>query len=709
MIKLGMLLGDRYEVIEKVGAGGMSDVYKAKDHKLNRFVAVKVLKSEFSENSNFVSKFIVEAQAAAGLMHPNIVNVYDVGEEAGIHYIVMELVEGITLKKYIEKKARLSFKEAVSIAIQVSMGIEAAHNNHIIHRDIKPQNIIISKEGKVKVTDFGIAKAATSNTVTSNVMGSVHYTSPEQARGGYSDEKSDVYSLGITLFEMLTGRVPFDGETTVSIAIKHIQEPMPSPRDYISEIPVSVEQIVLKCCQKPVDRRYQSMGALIEDLKQALLNPDEDFVQIVDPDNLGATRMINANGWTEEAVEEEIPRYRTGYHGRTTSTLKLRTGRIPEELLEEEEEEEEQEENREWQMEKVTTAIMVVIGILIICMIVFLASQILGFFDNSTPSNIQGSGNNVTTESLIETGTVSKIEMISVVGEKEEKIVPILRAKGLVVQILEEESMDFDAGVVLACDVTAGTILKEGDMVTITVSTGAGAIEIENVVGFSYEQAKAILEQQGFIVNKSESYSNDVTKGFVIRQSPEAKRKVTKGSAVALVVSLGEDKVRVPKVMGLTLDMAKAELAEAGISIGTVEEEYSDTVEAGLVCYQSYSEGSYIEKSVVVSLKISKGAEPASYLYKADIAAPTVEEAPQYQPGDVVDVSLVTSEGKILLSTTTSTFPISVDYAGISASAGIITMTYYYEEVVTPATETTPAVTEKRSNSFTRQVSFAEE
>lgn len=211
MIKIGMMIGDRYEILEKIGTGGMSDVYKAKCHKLNRYVAIKVLKQEFSENANFVSKFRIEAQAAAGLMHPNIVNVYDVGEENGIYYIVMELVEGITLKKYIEKKARLSYKEAVSIAIQVSMGIEAAHNNHIIHRDIKPQNIIISKDGKVKVTDFGIAKAATSNTITSNVMGSVHYTSPEQARGGYSDEKSDIYSLGITMFEMLTGRVPFNG------------------------------------------------------------------------------------------------------------------------------------------------------------------------------------------------------------------------------------------------------------------------------------------------------------------------------------------------------------------------------------------------------------------------------------------------------------------------------------------------------------------
>ena len=249
MVKIGMLIGERYEILEKIGTGGMSDVYKATDHKLNRNVAVKVLKQEFSENENFVSKFRVEAQAAAGLMHPNVVNVYDVGEEGGIHYIVMELVEGITLKKYIEKKQRLTVKEAVSIAIQVGMGLEAAHNNHIIHRDVKPQNVIISKDGKVKVTDFGIAKAATSETITSNVMGSVHYTSPEQARGGYSDEKSDIYSLGIVLFEMLTGRVPFDGDTTVNIAIQHIQDVMPSPREFVNDVPISIEQIIFKCTE----------------------------------------------------------------------------------------------------------------------------------------------------------------------------------------------------------------------------------------------------------------------------------------------------------------------------------------------------------------------------------------------------------------------------------------------------------------------------
>lgn len=706
MIKLGMLLGDRYEIIEKIGTGGMSDVYKAKDHKLNRFVAVKVLKQEFSENGNFVSKFIVEAQAAAGLMHPNIVNVYDVGEENGIHYIVMELVEGITLKKYIEKKARLSYKEAVSIAIQVSMGIEAAHNNHIIHRDIKPQNIIISKEGKVKVTDFGIAKAATSNTVTSSVMGSVHYSSPEQARGGYSDEKSDVYSLGITLFEMLTGRVPFDGDTTVAIAIKHIQEPMPSPREYVSEIPVSVEQIVLKCCQKTVDRRYQSMGALIEDLKQALLNPDEDFVQIADPDVTGATRIINANGWS---AEEEMPS--NGYTDRmprtahTTSSLKLRTDRVPEELLEEEGEE------KESRVEKVTAGVMIAIGALIVCMILFLASKIFGFFDSPRDyaDDKESSDIHTATESQIENNTVSRIEMIAVVGEKEDKIVPVLRAKGLKVSILEEESLEHNAGVILECDVEAGTILKEGDMVTLTVSTGAGAIAIEDVTGKTYEEAKAVLEQQGFIVNKSESYHDSVPKGCVISQNPDGGRNITKGTAVALVVSLGEDKVRVPNVLGMTLDSAKNELTLAGVSVGTVEAVYSDTVEEGKVCDQSYPVGSYVEKNTSVNLKISSGSKPATYYYKGEIIAPTASEAPEYKTGDIVDIAIVTSEGKIIQSTSTSTFPYSVNFSGLSSANGTITMTYYYEVVVEAATETTPAVTEKKAVSFIRPIEFTKE
>ena len=229
MLNVGVIIGERYEVVGPIGSGGMADVYKAMDHKLNRFVAMKVLKAEFSADTNFIRKFQREAQAAAGLAHPNVVNVFDVGEDRGVNYIVMELVEGITLKDYISKKGKLTVKEATSIAIQVSMGLEAAHNRNIVHRDIKPQNIIISTDGKVKVTDFGIARVASSNTISTNAMGSVHYSSPEQVRGGYSDYKSDIYSLGITMYEMVTGRVPFDGDTTVAIAIKHLQDEMIPP------------------------------------------------------------------------------------------------------------------------------------------------------------------------------------------------------------------------------------------------------------------------------------------------------------------------------------------------------------------------------------------------------------------------------------------------------------------------------------------------
>ena len=403
MIKIGTMIGDRYEVLERIGMGGMSDVYKAKDHKLNRHVAVKVLKQEFSENTNFVSKFRVEAQAAASLMHPNIVNVYDVGEDNGVYYIVMELVDGITLKKYIEKKARLSVREALSIAIQACMGIEAAHNNHIIHRDIKPQNIIISKDGKVKVTDFGIAKAATSNTITSNVMGSVHYTSPEQARGGYSDEKSDIYSMGITLFEMLTGRVPFNGETTVAIAIKHIQEEMPSPREYVPEIPVCVEQIVLKCTQKSPDRRYHSMAALIADLKKALMSPNEDFVQIENPDEAMATRTVTSRERKEinESRNKEATEGTRLKKNETPQKPKKKKQPVYEEPEEDEEDDEDEEYDDDSRMEKITTLLAIIGAVLIGCAVIFLVGRAVGIF-NFGATSAQVTVENVTGKSAAE-------------------------------------------------------------------------------------------------------------------------------------------------------------------------------------------------------------------------------------------------------------------------------------------------------------------
>lgn len=722
MIKIGMMIGDRYEILEKIGTGGMSDVYKAKDHKLKRFVAVKVLKQEFSENENFVSKFRIEAQAAAGLMHPNIVNVYDVGEESGIYYIVMELVDGITLKKYIEKKARLSYKEAVSIAIQVALGIEAAHNNHIIHRDIKPQNIIISKEGKVKVTDFGIAKAATSNTITSNVMGSVHYTSPEQARGGYSDEKSDIYSLGITMFEMLTGRVPFNGETTVAIAIKHIQEELPTPREYVPEIPASVENIVIKCCQKSPDRRYQSTAELIDDLKQSLLNPDEDFVVFADPDTEASTRFIS------DTEMDQIKR-QSERRDSMDEALRLRSDteamgeHYEDEPYEEDEgaEDEEYDEEYDPRMEKITTILAVVAGIAVCCVIIFFVGRITGVFDfGSGDKVIDGSQEESQGSTAVSSGEGDvggqPVEMIAVAGMKLDEAVSDLRAIGLEPEIEYMESDAYEADTVISADVSRGTLLVPGSVVKLTVSSGTEGVKLPSVVGLSYEAAVNALAEKGFTVNKTESYSAQVERGNVISQSPEAETKAPAGSAVTINVSLGQEdnKVRVPNLIGLEEDEAIAKLIEADLAVGNTGEMSSEEVESGLVCYQSYSYGSYVERGTSVDIKISMGSAQTTYRLNTSIAPPTVEEAPDYVAGTPVKVTIVAETGKLLLDTSTSAFPLSANVSGIPAPRGTITFTYTVTTegttVTDPATGetvTTPGTTQEKS--FTREIEFTRE
>lgn len=659
MIKIGMLIGDRYEILEKIGNGGMSDVYKAKCHKLNRFVAVKVLKQEFGENENFVSKFKVEAQAAAGLMHPNIVNVYDVGNENGINYIVMELVEGITLKKYIEKKARLSVKEAISIAIQVSMGIEAAHNNRIIHRDIKPQNIIISKDGKVKVTDFGIAKAATSNTITSNVMGSVHYTSPEQARGGFSDEKSDIYSLGITLFEMLTGRVPFNGDTTVAIAIKHIQEPMPSPRDYVAEIPVSVEQIVYKCTQKSPDRRYQSMPEVIEDLKRSLMTPDEDFVKIVDPDETASTRVI-----TDQEVKE-IKQQVQKKSSVTGDSIRLRKELEEERTKKKKAVEVKEKEKEEYdpRMEKITTILAIIAAVVIGVIAIYLVGKVAGVFPTGDRGN----------------------------------------------QIGVEQSMENPAE-------NSGQDSGNGTSEQSGFLSGGNVVGVPQVLGWSYAEASAALKDNGYEVAKEESFSTDVPAGNVISQSPEAGTDLAKGNVVTLRVSLGAEitKVRVPNVVGKDQATAIEELMAAGLQPGKVDETINeDPSLAGKVCYQSYSVGSYVDSGTVIDMKISTGVGTSTYNFIGNIAGPGEEDG-DYAAGTEVTVVLATADGQEIYRTTTSTFPLPMNVAGITgAESGLVTFFYYVDLPATTTTDengnvvTVPGGREERN--LSRSVKFAKE
>lgn len=603
MVKIGMLIADRYEVLEKTGTGGMSVVYRAKDHKLNRTVAIKVLKQEFSDNANFVSKFRVEAQAAAGLMHPNIVNVYDVGEEKGMYYIVMEYVDGITLKKYIEKKSRLTVKEAISIAIQVSMGLQAAHNNHVIHRDIKPQNIMISRDGKVKVTDFGIAKAATSNTITSNVMGSVHYTSPEQARGGYSDERSDIYSLGITLFEMLTGRVPFNGETTVAIAIKHIQSPMPSPREFVPDIPRSVEQIVLKCCEKSPDRRYQNMTELIADLKQSLIHPNDDFVKVINPDEDGATRMadpleqseIRRRSGTgpirfEEEPKRESAAHREGeanergyarersYHPPYEEDRRMPEGGREESYGPRSSRMREDYDDREGYEERPRRAVRDErideplrknvrdgyddryddyaeedgygrrrergVAILSVAAAVLIGVVIILFAAGKMGLLSLGSS----TEEAATESSENGIVLPEMVGKNADDVKNQLNSLGLIPEITYQESKDYDSGVVMSAalqdgsSVSTGSSVEAGTNIVLTVSTGQTGVEIPDVTGMTQAEAIAKLKQKGFdSINKAEGASSDVEKGKVISQSPEGGTVAPADTSVTITISTGED------------------------------------------------------------------------------------------------------------------------------------------------------------------------
>jgi serine/threonine-protein kinase len=662
-----MLIGDRYEILDKIGTGGMSDVYKAKDHKLNRFVAVKVLKQEFSENTNFVSKFRMEAQAAAGLMHPNIVNVYDVGEEDGVFYIVMELVEGITLKNYIEKKSRLSIKEAISIAIQVSMGIEAAHNNHIIHRDIKPQNIIISKDGKVKVTDFGIAKAATSNTITSNVMGSVHYTSPEQARGGFSDEKSDIYSLGCTMFEMLTGHVPFDGETTVAIAIKHIQEEMPSPREYVPEIPVCVEKIIFKCTQKSPDRRYQNMGELIVDLKKSLITPDEDFVTMIDVDTSAATKAITEEDMAEikertgSFAVEEVHMRLNEEAAKAKNKQKSIQVIAPHDEEEEDAEDEYEDDDEEYddddldpKMERITTILAIVAAVIIGVIALVLVANAIGIFKGDKQEQQEEE--------------TSDIQMVNVVGYDVEVAQVTLEELSFEVKITFEESDEVEVNKVIAQSKEAGEMVPEGSVIELTVSSGSGGIEVPDVVGKEEQEAVSELTAKGFQVSTDEAYDEEVEEGLVISQNIKAGEKAPKDSEITLTISMGSEKIEVPDLRGLTESAAKDKLSAANLKAGTVTEEYSDSVTEGCVISQNYSPGMGVAQGTTINFVLSLGKKEVKYSYTGSISAPT-----GYVDGTTVTIVLKSADGETR-TFTTSAFPFNINETGFKSGNGTISM-----------------------------------
>ena len=602
MLKTGMIIAERYEILGKIGTGGMADVYKAKDHKLNRFVAVKVLKPEFREDTTFIRKFKSEAQAAAVLTHPNIVNVFDVGDDNGVYYIVMELIEGITLKEYISKKGKLSVKEATSIAIQVSMGLEAAHSHGIVHRDVKPQNIIISMDGKVKVTDFGIARAASSNTISSNVMGSVHYSSPEQVRGGYSDEKSDIYSLGITMYEMVTGKVPFDGDTTVAIAIKHLQEEIVPPSVYAPELPHSLEQIILKCTQKSSERRYESTGALIQDLKHSLVDPDGDFV-VIPP----------IGGMTDTVImtDKDLDDIRNGNDDEEYDTEEYDTDEYDTDTMYGNDDNDEDYENYESgrgadevnpHMHKIMKILTIVVVAIIVLILVFTVGKAAGVFK---------SFGGITTQD--EEDKSGKVTVPDVRGMSEENAKALLNKKGLGIQVVtRKESKKYKAGKISKQTPEAGEKVSKHTKIEVVVSSGLVGSKkaIPYVSGMSETEAQNELEEAGFKVTSSFQYDDSVESGKVISTTPEAGTKAEKGSTVTMLVSQGSNKKTVPDVRGMADATAQSTIKSYGFNVGTVTYDYSDSVEKGMVISQTVEPGTKASAGTSISITVSNGPKP---------------------------------------------------------------------------------------------------
>ena len=513
MIKPGMYISDRYEIIEKVGSGGMADVYKAKCHRLNRYVAIKILKTEYSNDKNFVTKFRGEAQSAAGLSHPNIVSVYDVGDDNGLHYIVMELVEGITLKKFIERKGKLEIKEAVGIAIQIAQGMEAAHDNHIIHRDIKPQNIIISRDGKVKVTDFGIAKAATSHTVTQSAVGSVHYLSPEQARGGYSDEKSDIYSLGVTMYEMLSGQVPFAGDNTVSVALSHIQADAVPVKEINASVPHSVDRIVQKCMQKKPENRYLSASELIGDLKRSILNPEGDFVRI--------TAGVVPDSPTINMTKDEMEHIKSAAKSPVThfDTKKQTSSQI----LKEEEEELDNGVDSKW--DKVLVVTSVVVTLIFAITIFVIVAKFIGLFGEEkptpTPSPTITQAMGTPTLSPTPMTQLKTFKLQSVVGRTQEDAEELLRkqSEDFNIKFKEDYSDEYEAGMVMEQYPKSGADVAANDEIILTISVGPEQIPIPNVYALLATQANAQLSSD-FKTKIIYEYSDTIESERVILTIP---------------------------------------------------------------------------------------------------------------------------------------------------------------------------------------------
>lgn len=638
-LRPGTFLQDRYEILDRIGSGGMSDVYKAMCHKLNRLVAIKVLKEEFSSDSGFVSKFKMEAQAAACLSHPNIVSVYDVVDEGSLHYIVMELIEGITLKNYIHKKGRLDSMEAIGIAIQVAQGIAAAHEQGIVHRDIKPQNIIIARDGKVKVADFGIARAVSAQTLNATAIGSVHYISPEQARGSFSDARSDIYSLGITMYEMVTGKVPFEGENTVSVALAHLEDAITPPSFLNPDIPISLENIILKCTEKKPEYRYESAQAVIADLRRALVAPNEDFVD---------QQPVPEGGQTVIISEPELKQIRTGRRpvqesenhgygngdpyqerrddrgsqavssaGRNAGGSGRSTGSTNKKRREE------PDDDITPGIEKILTIAGVAAALLIVAAVIFVFGRLGGLFHSKTPKESETTTIESSTEESI---SEKQVLMPEVLGLTEDIAREKLKENGgLDMKISSYEFSDtVPSGDVISQSPEMNVVVDKYSAVYVVLSKGPEHVKIDvtklGLENLTVEEGKVLLESSGLSVTVEEKNSDTVEAGKIINYSPA---EAMEGETVTLVASKGplvDNTVEIPNLAGQTEELAEELLSDSGFVAGEVTEETSEAVPKGLVIRQSIPAGSKAEPGTAVGYVVSSGtAEQAKYRYLASI------------------------------------------------------------------------------------------
>lgn len=673
MVSIGTIIGDRYEILEKVGSGGMADVFRAKCHRLNRYVAIKILKQDYSEDTKFVTKFRGEAQAIAGISHPNIVGIYDVGEENGMYYIVMELVDGITLKKYIEEKGKLSVKEAVGIALQIANGLEAAHSNHIIHRDIKPQNILIARDGTAKVTDFGIAKAASSNTITANAMGSVHYISPEQARGGYSDEKSDIYSLGVTMYEMLSGTLPFNGESAVAIALAHIQEEAVPLAALDATIPKGISNIVNKCMQKKTELRYSCVADLIADLKMFLQDPSGDY---------GVIGNLYKNDGTIFMSKDDVNTLRDA----------SRKGMGPVEQKPEPQEPEEPEEPEsnsdvDPKLEKALVFGSIGVAIIIGLVILYMVGRVLGFWGSAKPESNSGSSSTTASETAKPGSDTSgdEITLEDYANKIKDYVETDLSNYDITCTVTEEASDEIEKGYVIRTSPAAGFTVAKGGKVELIVSSGVEQVSIPDTTGDTITDAYQTLNDKGFKVKQGEDVYSSQAIGKVAYTKPAAGKKVDKGATITIYPSKGEETkyVKVPNLLGMTRSQAKSALEKAGLKYGSETKSYSST-QKNRVCVQSVSSGNEVEEGSTVDVTLSLGPEK-TYTYEGSV---TIANPFEYETDSGIIKVILKQDGNTTTvreeQKTYYDFPWTLDgIKGSSANQGEITVYRDGQQVAT--------------------------